>query len=57
MEVLAAYSQSAQAADLQLGHPVALTGPVCVPKPGEATNDDEVPDAGAGSLVPAGRRR
>jgi hypothetical protein len=33
VEVLAAYSHSAQAADLRLCHTVALTSPVCAPKP------------------------
>jgi 2,4-dienoyl-CoA reductase-like NADH-dependent reductase (Old Yellow Enzyme family) len=33
VEVLAAYSHSAQAPDLRLCHTVALTSPVCAPKP------------------------
>ena len=33
MEALATYSHSAQAADLQLCHTVALARPVCAPRP------------------------
>jgi 2,4-dienoyl-CoA reductase-like NADH-dependent reductase (Old Yellow Enzyme family) len=33
VEVLTAYSHSAQAADLLLCHTVALTSPVCAPRP------------------------
>ena len=33
VEILAAYSHSAQAADLQLCHTMALTGPVRAPRP------------------------
>jgi glyoxylase-like metal-dependent hydrolase (beta-lactamase superfamily II) len=43
VEVLAAYSHSAQAADLGLCHTVALTNPMCVPKTDESVHEPARP--------------
>jgi hypothetical protein len=46
-EVLAAYSHSAQASNLQLCHTVALTSPVCAETEREASVEPARPFAGA----------